>query len=111
MMGQVLHGRVLAIVGLAAHAGRRRALEVARSHHLVEGALVVRLHGLLDLGVLHDHESPALRVAAVGRAHAGSEDLRDQRIGHRVGLQPSHGPHRLHDLEQVARVGHAVLLG
>src|SRR5438445_10188306 len=97
---------MLLVVLLAADTGRRRALEIARPDDLVEGALVPDLYALLDLRVLDHEEPPALRVAPVGRAGAGLEDLLDQLVGHRVGLQSAHRAHRLHDLEQVRVAWH-----
>jgi hypothetical protein len=69
--------------------------------HLVEGLLVPGLHRFLDLRVLDDQEPPLLRIAAVRRAAAGAQDLRDQFIGYRIRLQPPHGAGRLDNLEQV----------
>src|SRR6266446_3499145 len=110
VVGQILHRRVLPVVLLAADAWRRRALEVSRPDHLVESALVVDLHGLFDLRVLDDQEPPALGVAPVGGAGTGLQDLPDQLVGHRIGLQPAHGPHGLHDLEQVRVARHRASL-
>src|SRR5262249_49953849 len=44
---------------------------------------------------------PLLRVAAVGRADAGTENLRDHLVGNRVGLQPPHGAAGFDRFEQV----------
>src|SRR5262249_15785636 len=109
VIGQVLHGRVLSVVLLTGDARRRVALEIARSDDLVEGALVPDLYGLLDLPVLDDQEPPALRVAAVGRADAGLEDLADQLVRNGVGLQPARGAHVLHGLEEVWHTGPSFL--
>jgi hypothetical protein len=42
-------------------------------------------------------------LPAIGSRLAGKKDLADQLVGHRVGLQPPHRPHRVHDLEDVRR--------
>src|SRR5436189_44002 len=85
--GPLFPALVLAVVLLASDAGRRGARAIARPDHLVERALVVHLHLLLDRLVLHHEKAPALRVAAVGRAHPGPQDLPDQLVRYRVRLQ------------------------
>ena len=107
MLGQMLGRGALAQEALAVDAGRRRGRAIMRAHHLVERLLVPDLHRLLDGSVLDDEEAPALRVAAVGGALPGLEDLAEQRIGHRVRLQAPHGARRMNDLEEVGSVRHA----
>ena len=106
MVGQVFHRTVLTKVFFLSDARGRLAGQVAGSDPLVEGALVDNLHRLLHRRVLDHEETPDLRVAAVRRTDAGLEDLVDHRIRHRIRLQPAHGAHGGHDLEDV--VAHCV---
>src|SRR5262245_40518558 len=93
---------MLAVVLLAGDPGGRRARAIAWPDHLVERALVVDLHLLLDGLVFHHEKAPTLRVAAVGRAHPGPDDFRHQLVGDRIRLQPPHRPRALDDLEQLS---------
>src|SRR5262249_7968785 len=93
-------------VGLAAHAGRRRAREIARPDHLVERALVIVLDLPLDRLVFDHEKAPTLCVAAVRRADARFQDFSNQRVGDGIRLQPSHRARRVRDLENAVRVGH-----
>ena len=107
VIGEIGDNRVLAQIALLGDAGRRFAVEVARPDHLVESLLVPALHGLLDLGILDHQEAPFLRVAAVGRADAGAQDLGDHLVGHRIRLQSPHRAAGFYGLEQIR---HGVLL-
>ncbi len=81
------------------------ACAIARADDLVPGALVEHRDRLLDRRVADHQEAPALHVAAIGGVGAGLQDLAEQRIGHRVRLQPAHRARGAHDFEQVG-IGH-----
>jgi hypothetical protein len=110
MVRQVFDRRVLALVAGGVGARRRRARRVARPDRFVVQTLVVDLHLLLDLGALDHQEPPALGIAAARRPLGRLQDLVDHLVRHRVGLEPPHRPHRAHDLENVGRFRHGVLL-
>ena len=87
-----------------------------RPDDLVEQLFVIALYCLfLGDRVLEDEELPALGVAAARSRLAGRQDLEDKLVRHRVGLQPPHRPHRMHDVENIAAqrnvVRHVLLLG
>ena len=67
--------------------------------HLVIGALVIMLHFFFDGGVFDHQEAPFLAVTTIWRAGRGFKDFGDQRIRHRVGLEPSHGAHGTLDIK------------
>src|SRR5215470_17976023 len=106
MRGEILHSGGLPPIALGIHSRRQLARSVMRPDHLVEGALIPDLHGLLDGPVLDDEEAPLLRIRAVGRALPGLEDAVDERIRYGVRLEAPHGPRRMDDVEKLSAVGH-----
>src|SRR5215510_4415610 len=110
MVGQVFDRGMLAEVLLGVDARRRGTAEIARPHGLIKGALVEVLYTLFNGPILNDHETPGLAITAVGGTGAGLNYLADKFVRHRVGLQPTHGPGAMDNLEQVSTVCHGVLL-
>jgi hypothetical protein len=110
MVGQVFNRAMLAEVLLGVDARRWGTAQIARPHRLIKGTLVEVLYALLNGPVLNDHEAPGLAITAVGGTRAGLDYLADKFVRHRIGLQPTHGPGAMDNLEQVSTVCHGVLL-
>ena len=82
-----------------------------RHRHIhVERALVVALDHLASRGVFDDEEVPALTVRAGRGADRRVEDLVDQLVGHRIGLEIANGTAGMHRLEYADVVAHGDLL-
>ena len=91
------HGRIggVALVEQAHRVGVHRAVQ------LVEPGAVPPLQGGLLLGVAHEEEAPALRVAARRGADAGVHDARDRLVRDRVRRDAAHRPRRVQRLVQL----------
>ena len=104
MIRQVFDRAVLALVLVRVAAGWRRAGRVTRADDLIERLLVPDLHRFLDRRILHHHEAPLLRVAAVRGAKTGVQDLLDQFVRHGIRLQPPHRARVAHDFEYIVHL-------
>src|SRR3984893_16546172 len=107
---QVFDSSLLTAILARIRSRRRCAARITRPDHLVEGFLVIDLHLLFDLRVFQHQKAPALRIPPARRGLPRQEDLTDQIIGHRVGLQPPHRTQGMDDLEKARFFGHVVLL-
>src|SRR5262245_52236379 len=106
MVSQIFHGGVLAIVLLAGDSGRGCARAIARTYHLIKGALIVMLHLLLDAAVLDHEEAPGLAVAPARGAHARLQNFANQLVGDGIWFQTAHGTRGAHDVKEVGSLGH-----
>ena len=82
--------------------GEMRGLPLRRVHRLGDvGCLAIdRTERTPHLAIADHHERPVLRIARRGRAHRGIEDLRDQRLRHRIRLEAPQRPGGMDGLEQ-----------